>query len=81
MVVAIAPAQDHQRDMPQARILELEQSLSAANDAIAQLTRANADLTRQVVEAETRNKKLKRSARNGESVLKDQLTAAQNRRF
>ncbi len=81
MVVAIAPARDHQRGMPQARILELEQSLSAANDAIAQLTRANADLTRQVAEAETRNKKLKRSARNGESVLKDQLTAAQNRRF
>lgn len=66
--------------MHQARILELEQLLSAANDTVAQLTRANAELTRQVSDAEARHKRLKRSARNGESVLKDQLTAAQNRR-
>jgi hypothetical protein len=81
MVVAIAGMPAHQRRMPEARILELEALLSAATDTVAQLHRANAELTLQVTEAETRNKKLRRSARNGESVLKDQLTAAQNRRF
>lgn len=67
--------------MHQARILELEQLLVTANDSLAKLTVAVTDLTRQLAEAETRNKKLKRSARNGESALKDQLSAAQNRRF
>lgn len=81
MVVAIRRAQAHQRDVPQTRIPELEALLAAANGTLAQLTRANADLTRQLADAESRNKKLKRSSRNGESALKDQLTAAQNRRF
>jgi hypothetical protein len=67
--------------MHEARILELEQLLSAANDTIAQLTRANTELTRQVADAEMRNKKLRRNSRNDESVLKQQLTDAQNRRF
>ena len=64
-----------------ARILDLEQLLATANDSLAKLTAAVTDLTRQLAKAETRNKKLKRSARNGESDLKDQLSAAQNRRF
>jgi chromosome condensin MukBEF ATPase and DNA-binding subunit MukB len=67
--------------MHEPRIVELEQLLVAANQSVAALTQANAELTRQVAEAEARNKKLKRSSRNGESILKDQLTAAQNRRF
>jgi phage shock protein A len=66
--------------MHEQRIVELEQQLAAANQAVAALTQTNADLSRQVADAEGRNKKLKRSARNGESVLKDQLAAAQNRR-
>lgn len=67
--------------MHEARILELEQLLSAANDTVAQLTRANAELTRQVADAEMRNKKLKRNSRNEEGALKQQITDAQNRRF
>lgn len=67
--------------MHEARILELEQLLSAANDTVAQLTRANTELTRQVADAEMRNKKLRRNSRNDESALKQQLTDAQNRRF
>jgi hypothetical protein len=66
--------------MAQARVLELEQQLSAANEAVARLTEANVELTRQVAEAETRNKKLKRASRNDTSVLRDQLATAQNRR-
>lgn len=67
--------------MQEARILELEQLLTAANDTIAQLSRSNTELTRQVADAEMRNKKLKRSSRNDESALKQQITDAQNRRF
>ena len=67
--------------MPQARILELEALLSAATATVAQLTQTNADLTRQVADAEARNKKLRRNSRNDESALKQQLTDAQNRRF
>jgi hypothetical protein len=67
--------------MPADRILELQQLLAAANDTVGKLTQANADLTRQVAEAEMRNKKLKRNSRNDESALKQQLSDAQNRRF
>jgi uncharacterized coiled-coil protein SlyX len=67
--------------MHEARIFELEQQLATANDMLAKLTVANAELERQVADAEMRNKKLKRSSRQGESALKEQLTAAQNRRF
>lgn len=66
--------------MDQARIKELEALLAAANDALQKLTLANTELTRQVADAEMRNRKLKRNSRNDESALKDQLTAAQNRR-
>ena len=66
--------------MLEQRILALEQQLLTANEAIAKLTLSNADLTKQVLDAESRHKKLKRNARNDESALKDQLTAAQNRR-
>lgn len=67
--------------MHEARILELEQRLSAANDTVAQLTRTNAELTRQLADAEARNKKLKRNSRNEESALKQQISDAQNRRL
>ena len=66
--------------MHQARILELEQLLATANDSLAKLTVAITDLTRQLADAETRNKKLKRTSRNDESSLREQLTTAQNRR-
>jgi len=66
--------------MDQARIKELEALLATANDALQKLTLANTELTRQVADAEMRNRKLKRNSRNDESALKDQLTAAQNRR-
>lgn len=67
--------------MHQARVLELEQLLSAANESLEKLTVTNAELTRQLADAEMRNKKLKRSSRNDTGALKEQLTEAQNRRF
>ena len=66
---------------PPDRIHELEQQLLAANEAVAKLTLANAELTKQLSSADTQNKKLKRSSRRDESSLRQQLTAAQSRRF
>lgn len=65
---------------PQILTLTLEQQLVSAHEAIATLTLANAELTKQLAEAETRNKKLRRSSRNDESSLRAQLATAQNRR-
>lgn len=67
--------------MPQEqRVAELEQLLVVANEAIAKLTVTNTELTKQVSDAETRNRKLKRSSRKDESNFKDQLLLAQTRR-
>jgi phage shock protein A len=66
--------------MPEQRIKELELQLVTANASIVTLTATNAELTRDLADAESRNKKLKRSARQDESSFKEQLTIAQNRR-
>ncbi len=67
--------------MPQQqRVAELEQLLVVANESIAKLTVTNTELTKQVSDAETRNRKLKRSSRKDESNFKDQLLLAQTRR-
>lgn len=63
------------------RVTELEQQLLAANEAVAKLTLTNTGLAKQTSDAETRNKRLKRSARQDESSFRQQLSAAQNRRF
>lgn len=66
--------------MHHARILELEQLLASANDSLAKMAVTNTELTRQVADAEIRNKKLKRASRNDGNTLKQQLIDAQNRR-
>jgi hypothetical protein len=66
--------------MQEQRILELEQQILTASETVAKLTITNADLTRQLSDAESRNKKLKRSSRNDESVFRSELAIAQNRR-
>jgi hypothetical protein len=67
--------------MSEQRILELEQQLLTANEAVAKLTLANAELTKQLSDADSRNKKLKRSSRRDESSFRQQLSVAQSRRF
>ena len=62
------------------RIKELESQLATAGETVASLTRLNAELTERLSDAETRNKKLKRSARRDESSFKEQLAVAQSRR-
>lgn len=95
MVVAIARFCEYQGSMTEqelsARILELEQQLltaneavaklALANEAVAKLTLSNAELTKQLSSADTQNKKLKRTSRRDESSLRQQLTVAQSRRF
>jgi cell division protein FtsB len=81
MVAAIRRGEAHAWFMHAARILELEQLLAVANDSLAKLTETNTELTRQVADAETLNRKLKRNARNDESSLRSQLATAQNRRL
>jgi len=66
--------------MPEQRIKDLELQLVTAQASITALTATNAELTRNLSDAESRNKKLKRSARQDESAFKEQLSVAQNRR-
>jgi hypothetical protein len=66
--------------MSEQRILELEQQLLTANESLLKLTLANAELITQLSNADSRNKKLKRSARSDESSLRSQLEVAQSRR-
>jgi phage shock protein A len=67
--------------MSEQHILELEQQLRTANEAVAKLTLSNAELTKQLSDAEMRHMKLKRSARRDESSFRQQLSVAQSRRF
>jgi hypothetical protein len=66
--------------MPAQQLIDLGLQLDVANEAVAKLTLANAELTKLLAEAETRNKKLKRNSRNDESSFRTQLATAQNRR-
>jgi phage shock protein A len=85
MVVANAGFCEYQGSMTEQqileRILELEQQLLTANETVAKLILSTTELTRQLSEAETRNKKLKRSSRRDESSFRQQLSVAQSRRF
>ena len=67
--------------MSEQRILELEQQLLTANEAVAKLTLSNAGLTKQLADAEARNMKLKRTSRRDESSFRQQLSVAQSRRL
>lgn len=66
--------------MPEQRIKELELQLAVATETVTHLTRLNAELSEKLSDAETRNKRLRRSSRNDENSFKEQLAAAQSRR-
>lgn len=67
--------------MSEQHILELEQQLLTTNEAVAKLTVSNAELTRQLTDSEARNKRLMRNTRRDENAFREQLSAAQSRRF
>ena len=62
------------------RIKELELQLVAANASIATLTTSNLELTRNLSDAESQAKRMKRTARRDASSFKDQLATAQGKR-
>ena len=66
--------------MSEPRIQELEDLLFVANASIVALTATNHELTRNLSEAEVRNRKLRRSARKDASSFKEQLAVALSRR-
>jgi septal ring factor EnvC (AmiA/AmiB activator) len=66
--------------MSEPEILTPEQQLCSAHETIVTLTAANAELTKQLADAEARYKKLKRNTRNDESSLRAQIMTAQSRR-
>ena len=66
--------------MPLQRIAELEQLLATANASLALLTLTNTHLTSDLTAAETRNRKLRRGARQDEMKFKEQLQMALSKR-
>jgi hypothetical protein len=76
MVVAIVDEVAYQRGMTTLGIPELEELLRVANEAVARLTLANAELTGDVHQLERVAKKLKRKTRRSENTHKVELAAA-----
>lgn len=62
------------------RIQELEAQLRNANDAVARLTQANAELTERVKDGELAFKRARRNARQDGNTLREEISALQNRR-
>ncbi|MDB6128418.1 MAG: hypothetical protein JWM35_2314 [Verrucomicrobia bacterium] len=67
--------------MLEARIKELELQLVTANAAVTSLTSLNTGLNEQLVDAQSRNKKLKRTSRRDERDFKEQLATAQSKKL
>ena len=76
MVVAIAGERAYQGDMTTLGIPELEELLRVANEAVAKLTLANAELAGDLNQLERVAKKLKRKTRRSENNHKVELAAA-----
>lgn len=66
--------------MSELRIKELDAQLLTANETIAQLTKANAELTAGLATAEVQNKKLRRNSRNDSNTLREEISSLQKRR-
>jgi F0F1-type ATP synthase membrane subunit b/b' len=66
--------------MSEQRIKELEAELLAANESVAKLTQANAELTGQLKSSEQAFKRVRRSARQDGNTLRDEIAVLQKRR-
>lgn len=66
--------------MPEQNIKELEAQLLAANTAVAQLTLANAELTERLKAGELAFKRVRRSARQDNNTLREEISVLQKRR-
>lgn len=66
--------------MPEQKIKQLEAELLTAHAAVAQLTKANAELTGRLKDAELAFKRVRRTARQDGNTLRDEISVLQNRR-
>jgi hypothetical protein len=66
--------------VPDQTLIEIEARLLAANTTIAELTRANAELTVSLAQSELSLKKARRGARQDGNALRNEITALQSRR-
>lgn len=66
--------------MPEQKITELEARLLAANESVAKLTQANAELTERLKASELAFKRVRRTARQDGNTLRDEITVLQRRR-
>jgi hypothetical protein len=66
--------------VPEQSLLEIEARLLAANATIAELTRANDELTASLAQSELSLKKARRGARQDGNALRNEITALQSRR-
>ncbi len=66
--------------MPEDRIKELEAELLTANESVAKLTQANAELTEQLRSSEQAFKRVRRNARQDGNTLRDEIAVLQRRR-
>jgi hypothetical protein len=66
--------------MPEQRIQKLEEELLVSTATVSRLTKENLVLTARISDAESRAKKLKRTARRDANNHKEALAIAQNRR-
>ncbi|AOS43151.1 hypothetical protein Verru16b_00192 [Lacunisphaera limnophila] len=62
------------------RIQELEQQLQLAHASIAQLTKANGELTEGLKSSEAAFKRARRTARQDGNTLRDEISVLQRRR-
>lgn len=66
--------------MPEQRIRALEEELLVSTETVTRLTKENLALTARISDAESRAKKLKRTARRDATTHKEALALAQSRR-
>jgi uncharacterized protein involved in exopolysaccharide biosynthesis len=66
--------------MPEQQVKDLEAKLQTANESVAQLTKANAELTAQLKAGELAFKRVRRNARQDGNTLRDEIAVLQKRR-
>lgn len=66
--------------MPEQQIKDLEAKLLAANESVAQLTKANAELTARLKAGELAFKRVRRNARQDGNTLREEIAVLQKRR-
>ena len=78
---AIAAKQEYLWLMPAERIKELEDQLLVARASIAELTKANVELTGRIKAGEVAFTRMRRNARQDGNTLREEIAMLQRRRL